>query len=255
MKDLKVVGDQGKKLDSLYQNYKAEGNDEGIKSLGEESRKLSVKRREIQNTFVKEHPDSYVAFSLWLRKTRGVIDAPVMEPEFNAFSGRIRNSVSGKAMAKRISIAKSLEPGNPAIDFTLPDTSGKMVSLSSFKGRNVLLCFWFRSFVPFESFSFLMTKLNKQTRADNLAIVSVYYNIDKSDWQSVLKENGMTWTNLIDKDGIIKNASVSQVARSYDLTIDTLPQWLLIGPDGKIIGRNFNLAADPVADIKKLINK
>ena len=255
MKDLKVIGDQGKKLDTLSQKYRAEGNEEGLKSLNEEYRKLTEKRKETQNTFVKEHPDSYVAFSLWLRKTKGLIDVPVMEPEFNAFSAKVRNSPSGKATSRRIAIARSLEPGNPAIDFTLPDTSGKMVSLSSFKGKNVLLCFWFRNFVPFESFSFLLTKLNKQTKSDNLAIVSVYYNIDNSDWKSVLRENGMTWTNLIDKDGIMNNTPTSKVAQSYDLTLYTIPQWLLIGPDGKILGRNFNLAADPVADIKKLLIK
>lgn len=255
MVKLNALGDQGKKLDSLYRRYSAEGNEEGLKSVRAEGQELNLKRKEIQNDFVKQHPDSYVAFSIWLRKTRSVINLPVMEPEFNAFSETIRNSPSGKVIGKRIAIAKSLEPGNPAIDFTLPDTAGKMVSLSSFKGKNVLLCFWYRNFVPFESFSFLLTKLKKQTTSDNLAIVSVYYNMDNSDWKSVLKENGMTWTNLIDKDGIVNNVPASKVAQSYDLTLYTVPQWLLIGPDGKILGRNFNLAADPVADIKKMLTK
>jgi peroxiredoxin len=131
-----------------------------------------------------------------------------------------------------------------------------MVSLSSFRGKNVLLCFWFRDFMPFETFSFLMTKMNKQAKADNLAIVSVYYDpMHQSDWKTVLKENGMTWTNLMDKDGIVNNVPVSPVARSYDLNIPTLPQWILIGPDGKILARDFNLAGDPVADVNKLLVK
>jgi len=256
MVDLTAVGEQGKKLDTLYQKYSADGNDEGLKSLAAEGNKLKTKRKDIQNTFMKNHPDSFVAFSLWLRKTKGMIDATVMDPEFNAFSEKIRSSVSGKLIAKRIAIAKSLEPGNPAIDFTLPDTSGKMVSLSSFRGKNVLLCFWFRDFMPFETFSFLMTKMNKQAKADNLAIVSVYYDpMHQSDWKTVLKENGMTWTNLMDKDGIVNNVPVSPVARSYDLNIPTLPRWILIGPDGKILARDFNLAGDPVADVNKLLVK
>ncbi|MDH7459961.1 DUF4369 domain-containing protein [Chitinophagaceae bacterium 26-R-25] len=256
MKEYKVLADKGKRLDTLYQKYSADGNDDGLKSIRTEGQQLKAKRVEIQNAFVKEHPESFVAFSLWLRRANsGVIDVPVVEPGFNAFGEKIRNSPTGKKVAKRIAIAKSLEPGNPAIDFTLPDTSGKMVSLSSFKGKNVLLCFWFRNFVPFETFSFVMTKMNKQAKANNLAIVSVYYNIDNTDWQTILHENGMTWTNLIDRDGIVGNLPVSQVAKAYDLNISGIPQWILIGPDGKVVARNINLAGDPVADVNKLLGR
>ena len=270
MVDFNALGYRGRQIDTLYQKYSADGNDEGLKSLRSEGQKLKEKRREIETTFIKEHPDSFVAFSLWLRRKDGPVDVPVVEPGFNAFSEKIRNSISGKRMAKRIAIAKTLEAGNPATDFTLPDTSGKMVSLSSFRGKNVLLCFWFRNFMPFETFSFLMTKVNKLSAANNLAIVSVYYEMENVhhnnpngsnqetngfDWKTVLKENGMTWTNLIDKNGIVDNKPASAVAKAYDLSINSLPLWILIGPDGKILGQNFNLAADPVADIKKLLTK
>lgn len=269
MVDFNAVGYRGRQIDTLYQKYSADGNDEGLKSLRSEGQKLKEKRREIETTFIKEHPDSFVALSLWLRRKDGPVDVPVVEPGFNAFSARIRNSVSGKRMAKRIAIAKTLEPGKPATDFTLPDTSGKMVSLSSFRGKNVLLCFWFRSFVPFETFSFLMTKVNKLSATNNLSIVSVYYEMENTyssnpngvkketgfDWKTVLRENGMTWTNLIDKNGIIGNKPASAVAKAYDLSFNSLPLWILIGPDGKILGQNFDLAADPVTDVKKLLTK
>jgi peroxiredoxin len=256
MLDLNAVGYRGRQLDTLSQKYSADGNDEGLKSLRAEGQKLLQKRMDIQSAFVKEHPDSFVAFSLWLRRyKRGVLTLSVVEPGFNAFSEKIKNSASGKRMAKRIALAKALEPGNPSIDFTLPDTSGKMVSLSSFRGKNVLLCFWYRNFVPFETFSFLMTKINKLSASDNLAVVSVYYNMNNSDWKTILKENGMTWTNLIDKNGIMNNESVSEVAKAYDIANNDIVQWILIGPDGKVLSRELNLAGDPVADVKKLLTK
>jgi len=36
----------------------------------------------------------------------------------------------------------SLAPGTPAPDFTLPDQHGEPVTLSSFRGRNVVLYFY-----------------------------------------------------------------------------------------------------------------
>lgn len=39
-------------------------------------------------------------------------------------------------------LAQAISLGAPAADFTLSDTSGKAVSLSSFKGKTVILNFW-----------------------------------------------------------------------------------------------------------------
>jgi len=106
MKDLKVVGDQGKKLDSLYQQYNAEKNEDGIKSLRDEAQKLAIKRTEIQKAFVNGHPDSYVAFAMWAGRANMAKDLAALEPEFNRFSPRIRNSVSGKIIGKKIADAQ-----------------------------------------------------------------------------------------------------------------------------------------------------
>ena len=42
----------------------------------------------------------------------------------------------------------TLNPGDPAPDFTLPDQSGDPVSLSSFKGKNVVLYFYPKADTP-----------------------------------------------------------------------------------------------------------
>jgi thioredoxin-dependent peroxiredoxin len=42
----------------------------------------------------------------------------------------------------------TLNPGDPAPDFTLPDQSGEPVTLSSFKGRNVVLYFYPKADTP-----------------------------------------------------------------------------------------------------------
>src|SRR5579875_2611266 len=42
----------------------------------------------------------------------------------------------------------TLNPGDPAPDFTLPDQNGEPVALSSFKGRNVVLYFYPKADTP-----------------------------------------------------------------------------------------------------------
>ncbi|WP_262891978.1 DUF4369 domain-containing protein [Filimonas zeae] len=257
MGQLKLIGDEGKKLDSLYQKYTLEEDEDNLKQVMEQGSKLTKKRKDVQQEFIKTHPESFVAFILWLRKVApAVIDVNKVEPEFMQFSARIRNSATGKALAGRMETARSLMPGKLAVDFSLPDTAGVKVALSSFRGKYVALCFWYRNFSPFESFSFALNRIYKQLAGDSLHIVSVFYNGPGPEWNAILRDANMNrWTNLIDRDGIINNRPVSTVAKAYDLSFGLIPQLHLIGPDGRIILRDINMAVDPVGDIRKAINK
>jgi len=260
MATLLPIRNRGNELTELHNKYKAEGNDTALAAIQQEVASLRNKRVELQEAFIKSNPNSFVAFSLWLRKTTGVIELPAIETGFNGFSERIRNSYSGKRLADRISIARTLNVGKPAIDFTLPDTEGKNVSLGSFKGKNVVLCFWYRSFIPFETFAFKMAQINKQLKGEDLEIVCVFYtseNFPRQGWLQILKENNLEGcTNLIDENGIdpVKGA-VSPTARAYDLEYSRIPQCYLVGKDGKVLARDINLATNPVSQIKTLLNK
>jgi len=257
MKDLKLLGNRGNELSAMELKYRSEGNDAGIAEVRAEVNSLREKRKTIQESFIQDHPESFVAFTLWLRKTRGLIELPAMENEFNRFSTAIRNAPSGKLIANRISVAKKLAVGQPAIDFSLPDTHDQQVSLSSFKGKNVVLCFWYREFVPFPTFTYQMLQISKQLKNENVALIAVYYNNDgtKKDWVNIIEENNMqNWTNLIDFNGLsMKSNHASPTAKAYDLNFGYLPQCYVLDTNGVILSRDINFAQNPVAQIKSLI--
>jgi alkyl hydroperoxide reductase subunit AhpC len=260
MQELGLIGQKGKELAALQNEHQAAGNEAGVQLVRDEVKKLIEQRKTVQENFIKDHPDSYVAFSIWHRKTlRQVIKLPEMDQEFSRFSERIRQSPSGKAVGERIIKSKMLDVGKPAIDFTLPDTDGKKLALSSFKGKNVVLCFWNRDFQPFDVFAFLMADIHKQLKDQDVQLVTVFYNTNGStrqDWITLLQENSMTsWVNLLDENGISDEGKpVSTVAQTYDLSV-TLPQVYLLDKKGVILSRDLNLAQNPVAIIKSLINK
>lgn len=260
MQELGSIGQKGKELAVMENEQKAAGNDAGVQFVRDEVKKLIEQRKTVQENFIKDHPDSYVAFSIWYRRTfRQVIKLPEMDQEFNRFSERIRQSPSGKVVGERITKAKKLEVGKPVIDFTLPDTDGKKLALSSFKGKNVVLCFWNRDFQPFDVFAFLMADIHKQLKDQDVQLVTVFYNtngLTQHDWITLLQENAMTsWVNLLDENGISDEGKpVSTIAQTYDLSV-TLPQVYLIDKKGVILSRDLNLAQNPVAIIKSLINK
>jgi peroxiredoxin len=257
MKELKLLGDRGDELSAMEVKYRAEGNDAGITEVRAEVASLREKRKAVQQAFIEQHPESFVAFNLWTRKTAGLIKIPAMETEFNRFSDAIRNSPTGKQIAGRIAVAKKLAVGKPAIDFTLPDTQEQQVTLSSFKGKNVVLCFWYRNFVQFPEFAYKMLQISKQLKNDNVALVAVYYNNTgtKDDWRNVIDENNMQhWTNLIDFNGLSTHSgAVSTTAKTYDLNFAYLPQCYVLDKNGIILSRDINMAENPVTQIKSLL--
>ncbi|MGE7776556.1 peroxiredoxin family protein [Chitinophaga sp. NPDC101104] len=250
---------KGPELDKQFKQYQEAGDEENMKKVGQELQALRVKRREIQQEFVKTHPNSFVGFSLWARQVDGFIQDPLKyEGEFNRYAPAIRNTPSGKKVAANLAVAKKLVPGVAAPDFTLNDTNGKAVSLASLKGKNVLLCFWNRNFIPFEPFSFALNKISRQCKDDNLVILTVFCNDDQQRWLTEVEDAGFVAPNIINLIHPVKqtaDADTSAIGMAYNLSLGFIPHSYLIGTDGKILLRDLNLITDPEVEIKKIINK
>ncbi|MFL5807910.1 MAG: redoxin domain-containing protein, partial [Flavisolibacter sp.] len=120
------------------------------KEPNEKKRELVIKRydsivlavnKEVTN-FVSSKRSSYVSpFLLWV--TAKLDDNPaIMEERYNMLDQNIRNTQIGKSLAEYIDYMKIGSIGTSAPDFTQNDVDGKPVTLSSFKGKYVLVDFW-----------------------------------------------------------------------------------------------------------------
>ena len=235
-----------KVLQQQMATYKADMNDTALVRAQKESGLLMVQVKAIDSAFIAAHPDSYTAFDLWRKKHRGMINTEI-EPAFKHFTTRIQNTEEGVILAKRIEEAKRLSPGKTAPDFTLKDTLGNNVSLSSLKGKNVLVCFWIADFGTFADFAFSMNKINRRLRDKNFTTVSIYFDNGKKEssttayWKKVLNDFSInSWINLSDIGGMEMNGGpVSATAKAYAIGPRSLPLLYLIGPDGKILARNL----------------
>ncbi|QEM11744.1 DUF4369 domain-containing protein [Mucilaginibacter rubeus] len=215
-----------------------------------EYKDINLKVRAMDSTYAAQNRDSYFGFFLWSKYFRKPDDNTLAD--LNRFSKRIRETQSAKLVANKVETAKRLAPGKPAPDFTLADSSGKQVALSSFKGKNVMLLFWFSNFMGFDQFAFNIGRINRRLHDKNFIMVSVYYNYDKrqhgtEDWKQVISSEFINTVNLEDAEGI-NGAKLSPTAKAYGiLPSGVLPLGLLIGPDGNIIENRINLFDAQVA--------
>jgi peroxiredoxin len=125
---------------------------------------------------------------------------------------------------------KTLRPGK-APDFTLTDTSGRTVSLSSFKGKYVLLDFWASWCKPCRFENPNVVAAYNQFKDKNFTIVSISLDDNRQAWINAIHADGLTWNHVSDLKGW-----ESQVAALYG--VQGIPYNFLLDPEGNIVAED-----------------
>lgn len=122
-----------------------------------------------------------------------------------------------------------LSPGTAVPEFTLKDIAGKQVSISSFKGRKVVLVFW-ASWCPDCRAEVPQLKA-MQAKADpsKLAFVSISFDRTFDAFKTYVNENYLGGVQLFDPAGKKESA----VAAAYH--VKWIPSLYLIDEKGKVI--------------------
>lgn len=159
-------------------------------------------------------------------------DVQQLERRFNTLDPNQKTGFFGKILQTQIDESKFGAIGSDAIPFSQNDTNGKPVSLASFKGRYVLLDFWASWCRPCRMENPNVVEAFNKFKNKNFTILGISLDRSREDWLKAIKDDGLTWTHVSD----LKYWN-NEVAQKYH--VQGIPQNFLIGPDGKIIGKNL----------------
>jgi len=161
----------------------------------------------------------------------------------------------GLAKLKSMLTVQAANTGTPtyallnqqAPEISMPDVNGKVVSLSSFKGKYVLVDFWASWCGPCRNENPNVVAAYQKFKDKNFTILGVSLDEGKEEWLQAIKDDGLAWTQISD----LKKWE-SSVVNQYKF--EGIPFNVLLDPNGKIIASSLR-GADLEKKLTELLIK
>ena len=129
---------------------------------------------------------------------------------------------------------KSVSVGSIAPEIILDDINGNPISLSSLRGRYVLLDFWAAWCRPCREENPNILENYNKFKDQGFEVYQVSLDRNKEDWSRGIEQDNLPWINVSDLKYYQSDAAVLY-------NINKIPSAFLLDPNGTIIAKNIEL--------------
>lgn len=220
-----------------FEIYQAMRNNDkiGEKKIRKDVFEIEKEKEEDQFQFLRKYNQSIVS---------GIVLKDYVTPEwknidkaeiiYSNFNADIKKLPEVQKFYEGLIVAKRFKKGEYFQDFALPDSSGKLIQVSSFKGKYLLIDFWASNCLPCRYESPVLREAFKKYSDSKFQILSVSFDQNINDWKKTVIKDQYIWMNVIDSIGFGPKGKFSS-----QFNIMSIPRNLLLGKDGKIIATSL----------------
>ena len=148
------------------------------------------------------------------------------------FNESVYGSIYYNKLTERVKILKRVDINQPIIDFTLNDTTGNPIILSSLKGKYLLMDFWAAWCIPCRRENPNIVSVYNDYKDNGFDIIGISFDNNSEKWKQAIVDDSLAWTQVSDLKGWKCEAGKLYGVRS-------IPHSILINPDGIIIAKNL----------------
>ena len=199
--------------------------------------------------YIKTHPESnvsaYMILSLGTKANEGIalLSDKVKQGVMAGFIQSVNKMCD--ALVKQEKEAAITAEGTEAPDFTLNDVNGKPITLSSLRGKYVVLDFW-GSWCRFCIKGFPAMKEAYAKYKDKVEFLSIACNDTDASWKAALDKHRLPWLN-------VRNETPDNVSKRYG--IPGYPTKIILSPEGKILKKVVGETPEFYAYLDKLFKE
>lgn len=174
------------------------------------------------------HPASPVAAYFVVKDFAYKLDLEAMKAVRAKFDASLDGTSYIQQIESMIARMEKVQVGSVAPDFTLPDAEGNPVSLSSFRGKYVLVDFWASWCPDCRKENPNIVAAWEKYKDKNFEVFGVSLDRNRDQWLAAIEKDKLTWTHVSDLKFWNSDAAVLYCIR-------WIPMSFLIDPEGKIV--------------------
>ncbi len=222
------------RMDKVYDEWKkakVAGDTVGMERNDSISNCLDTEVKQQLLDFVKTNNKTVVSPYLIMRNS-WQFELPELEEVVTAMDTSLNQSQYMQALQKRIAVLRSVAVGQIAPDFTMNDSTGQPITLSSLKGKVLLVDFWASWCSPCRAENPNVVKAYRAFGKKGFDVLGCSFDQNREKWMKAVKQDELTWTQVSDLKGWANEAG-----KLYG--VNSIPANVLLDKDQKIIARNL----------------
>jgi peroxiredoxin len=230
--ELSNLSKEAQGMQQRYVAAQSSGDQEGMKKAQIDYEAMIQNLGVYAKNFIREHRKSTVSPLIAMMQFGQTIKASEIDTLIAFLDPTVRASIYVLELQKMADKMRTTDVGSIAPDFTLPTPEGGTFTLSSTRGKYVMIDFWAAWCQPCRRENPNVVALYGKYKDKGFDVVGVSLDREKEAWIKAIADDQLIWHQVSEL-----KFWQSEIAQRYGVT--AIPCTFLLDKSGKIIAKNL----------------